>query len=117
MVFSDRLKTAMQNKNMTVSELACLSGIHTHTIYLYLEPEKYGRNINPRIVSLETLAKALDVSIDWLWGRDTKEDDKWDRLMMYLADLELTYSVGMLEADKMKYNLIHAIKCELEGWE
>ena len=68
-MFSDRLKLAMQNKNLTVSELARRSGMHTHTIYLYLEPEKYGRNINPRIKSLETLADALDVSIDWLWGR------------------------------------------------
>lgn len=69
LVFSDRLKLAMQNKNMTVSELARQSGMHTHTIYLYLEPEKYGRNINPRIMSLKTLAEVLDVSIDWLWGR------------------------------------------------
>ena len=69
LVFSERLKIAMQNKNMTVSELARRSGMHTHTIYLYLEPEKYGRNINPRIMSLETLVEALDVTIDWLWGR------------------------------------------------
>ena len=115
--FKDRLRKAMNNKGISVNELSEKTGLNTTTIYLYLKPYKYKRGSCLGANNLEALADVLGVSMDWLWGRDTEEGDKWDHLMMYLDDLELTYSFGMPEADPMKYNLIHAIKCELEGWE
>lgn len=67
--FQTRLRTAMQMRNMSVSTLSSKSGISQNTIYIYLNPEKYHRESCPGSNNLEALAVALDVSMDWLWGR------------------------------------------------
>ena len=67
--FQSRLRTAMQMRNMSVSTLSSKSGISQNTIYIYLNPEKYHRESCPGSNNLEALAVALDVSMDWLWGR------------------------------------------------
>ena len=67
--FQSRLRTAMKMRNMSVSTLSSKSGISQNTIYIYLNPEKYHRESCPGSNNLEALAVALDVSMDWLWGR------------------------------------------------
>lgn len=67
--FQTRLRTAMQMRNMSVSTLSSKSGISQNTIYIYLNPEKYHRESCPGSNNLEAMAEALDVSMDWLWGR------------------------------------------------
>ena len=67
--FQTRLRTAMQMRNMSVNTLSKKSGISSRTIYIYLNPEKYHRESCPGSNNLEALAVALDVSMDWLWGR------------------------------------------------
>lgn len=67
--FQSRLRTAMKMRNMSVNTLSKKSGISSHTIYIYLNPEKYHRESCPGSNNLEALAVALDVSMDWLWGR------------------------------------------------
>lgn len=67
--FQSRLRTAMEMRNMSVSTLSSKSGISQNTIYIYLNPEKYHRESCPGSNNLEALAVALDVSMDWLWGR------------------------------------------------
>jgi len=67
--FQSRLRAAMQMRNMSVNTLSKKSGISSRTIYIYLNPEKYHRESCPGSNNLEALAVALDVSMDWLWGR------------------------------------------------
>ena len=67
--FQTRLRTAMQMRNMSVGTLSQKSGISQNTIYIYLNPEKYHRESCPGSNNLEAMAEALDVSMDWLWGR------------------------------------------------
>lgn len=67
--FQSRLRTAMQMRNMSVNTLSKKSGISQNTIYIYLNPEKYHRESCPGSNNLEAMAEALDVSMDWLWGR------------------------------------------------
>ncbi len=67
--FQTRLSTAMQMRNMSVNTLSKKSGISQNTIYIYLNPEKYHRESCPGSNNLEAMAEALDVSMDWLWGR------------------------------------------------
>ena len=67
--FQSRLRAAMQMRNMSVGTLSQKSGISSRTIYIYLNPEKYHRESCPGSNNLEALAVALDVSMDWLWGR------------------------------------------------
>ena len=67
--FQSRLRAAMQMRNMSVNMLSSKSGISQNTIYIYLNPEKYHRESCPGSNNLEALAVALDVSMDWLWGR------------------------------------------------
>lgn len=67
--FQSRLRTAMQMRNMSVNTLSKKSGISSRTIYIYLNPEKYHRESCPGSNNLEAMAEALDVSMDWLWGR------------------------------------------------
>ncbi len=67
--FQSRLRTAMKMRNMSVNTLSKKSGISSRTIYIYLNPEKYHRESCPGSNNLEAMAEALDVSMDWLWGR------------------------------------------------
>lgn len=67
--FQSRLRTAMKMRNMSVNTLSKKSGISSRTIYIYLNPEKYHRESCPGANNLEAMAEALDVSMDWLWGR------------------------------------------------
>jgi repressor LexA len=64
MVFQDRLKQVMDEKNFTQADLARATGISTGAISKYLsDPNK-----EPSGPYMLKLAKALDVSSEWLYG-------------------------------------------------
>lgn len=67
--FKDRLKLAMDARGKSASTLADQTGLDRRTIYLYLNPYKYKRGTCLGANNLEALADALDVTMDWLWGR------------------------------------------------
>ena len=67
--FKDRLKIAMDARGKSASVLANETGLDRSTIYLYLNPYKYKRGTCLGANNLEALADALDVTMDWLWGR------------------------------------------------
>ena len=60
------LKRILDSKNISVHELARMTGIPAPTIYRYINNQR-----DPRFSKLSTIAKALDVSIEEL----TKEDE------------------------------------------
>jgi len=64
-VFAERLKEAMTTRKMTQLQLAATVGLGKSSISQYLS----GRNI-PNTLNLKQIANALDVSADWLNGKD-----------------------------------------------
>ena len=64
--FKDRLKEAMQIKNMSAAELSRAASVNEGAISQYL---KGSYKANQR--TLEKLARALNVSIPWLMGDDS----------------------------------------------
>ena len=66
--FSSRLSIAMKNKQLTQKALSELSGIRQVSISEYLNAKTI-----PNAESLCTIANALEVSMDWLWGRNNGE--------------------------------------------
>ena len=73
--FSDRLKEAMQKKNMRPMELARASGLNVGTISHYLSGSYEAKQDK-----LYMLAEALNVSPTWLMGYDVEMNDN-DRLL------------------------------------
>ena len=65
MIFSERLKTLRKEKKLTQKELAEQIGISQKS-YSHWET---GKN-EPSLENLIKLADLLEVSIDWLFGRD-----------------------------------------------
>ena len=63
-VFGRRLVEAMAMRGMSVKQLYEKSGVARYTIYSY-----HNRDALPNASTLECLADALDVSMDWLYGR------------------------------------------------
>ncbi len=63
-----RIKELMKEKNLTQSQLAELSGFSAATISDWLS-----NTVEPKVESFFALAFALDVSIDYLAGRDRYE--------------------------------------------
>ncbi len=58
----------MKNNSLTQKTLSELSGIRQVSISEYLNAKTI-----PNAESLCSLANALGVSMDWLWGRDSNE--------------------------------------------
>jgi transcriptional regulator with XRE-family HTH domain len=62
--YSKRLMEAMTEKGYTVRQLSMITGIQTVTIYNALK-----NGTEPNATTLCSLADALGVTMDWLWGR------------------------------------------------
>ena len=65
--YGQRLVEAMGKTGYSVYDLAEKSGIAKTTIYATIE-----RGTLPSAYTLATLAEALGVTMDWLWGRTDK---------------------------------------------
>lgn len=65
MTVGDKIRKARLEKNLSVSELSRMSNVHRRTISL-LELNKQ----EPLFINICKLAKALDLSLDYLAGRD-----------------------------------------------
>ena len=73
MSFSEQLKKAMLERNMTQAELSALTGIGKSSISQYLS----GKN-EPKELALNKIAEALECSVDYLKGliEDSPKSDK-----------------------------------------
>ena len=67
--FTERLTGLMAERNMAPVQLAKETGLALKTIYTYLDGYGSGKVDNPRASYLARLADALDVSMDYLYGR------------------------------------------------
>lgn len=68
-VFSHRLKLIMKGQDITQTQLVEITGLGKSSISQYCS----GKNI-PSKANLKTIANALDVSEEWLLGKDQECD-------------------------------------------
>lgn len=69
MSFANNLKTAMEQRNMSQSELCALAGVGKSSISQYLS----GKNI-PKPAVMQKLADALETSVEYLKGGNVSPD-------------------------------------------
>lgn len=84
---ADRLRQALEDKNIKQIELSQRTGIDRSRISRYLSGD-----YEPKQDAIHKMAKALNVSEMWLWGYDvpmqrTREQKKNDDLVQVIAQL------------------------------
>lgn len=70
MIIAARLRMARVGRGLSQEDLAEKSGLHINSIYVY----EIGKTI-PGAYNLVALADALEVSLDWLCGREGRKYD------------------------------------------
>ncbi len=73
-IFINRLKEAMQKKQITAAKLSAISGISKPLISMYLSGKT-----TPRERNIQKLAEALEVDCMWLSGNDLFCDSEGKR--------------------------------------
>ena len=68
-LFSERIKQARLNKKLSQAELAAMVGVAPATISSY---EKISAPKIPTLDKAQEIAQALEVSLDWLSGSETR---------------------------------------------
>ncbi|MNO86575.1 helix-turn-helix protein [compost metagenome] len=106
----DKIKNLMEQKNITQYKLAKYSGVPQTTLSKILNRETK----NPRIDSIEAIAKYLDKPIDYFTQQehaDQTENKKEVNINDLLnTDAEITYNgQKMSEEDKKKLNEIMTV--------
>ncbi len=78
-LISDKLKEAMLIKNISLAQLAEMSNVSLSTLQnLY-----YAKNKNPRVETLFSICKALDVTMDYLTGLTKYDKNELEMLRNY----------------------------------
>lgn len=101
-IFSLRLLEAMKSKGLTQKELADSAGITQAAVSRYLREENA-----PRASELGALAIALNVSMDWLWGRSNDQEEN----STPHHDLENWKMRAIKSEEKLKM-----LKSAMQGW-
>ncbi len=89
LIINDRIKAIREHKGLSASDLARVTGLNQSEI----SQIESGRKRSPRLDTIQRIARALDVSIDYLSGR--YEYDSLDKalaaesLKLYLLDVKL----------------------------
>ena len=91
-VISERLKEVLEIKQITLSELANISEIPYETLRnLYYEKSK-----NPRIETLRSICRSLDITMDYLTGLTKRDKREMDWIKLY-QNCEDDYRNTLLE--------------------
>lgn len=94
-ILNKRLKTLMQEKNLTIRDVAIATGITAQSVSNY----RSGRTI-PGPDFIISICKSYHITPNWLFGYDNEEissnrslleDDLIDKLNRIQAELEITY--------------------------
>lgn len=95
-VFAERLKEARTKSNVSQSELSKITGISPATLSTY---ENVENPKSPPIDKATVIAKALNVSLDWLCDfEDTEEPDK----LTVQSVLNAIITLSMLENSRVE---------------
>lgn len=118
MTLFDRVKEISKQKGYTLTELADKAGIGEKSMYTWKPSEKFPNGVTPKRATLEKVAKALNVSVDYLLGsEDTNQSSLSETeldLDKALAEKGLVMKFNGKElSDKAKKGLLNV----LEMWE
>ncbi len=91
-IFSQRLKEARNNKNMTQRQLADKIGVSATTLTNY----ETNKSKVPGADTLVLLAEALDVSIDWLLGNEKKSQENNRKTLNNITREDIKEAVNIL---------------------
>ena len=97
-IFAQRLKEARISANLTQAKLCKLSGVTSATISAY-ESFDGNKGKNPSLDNALKLARALNVSIDWLCGykKEFKVSDFVKQLVLLSDEAQITVDKFYLE--------------------
>lgn len=114
---AERLQEAMDIRKKKQVDLAAETGINKSSISRYLSGE-----MEPKNKQTYKLAKALDVSEQWLWGYDIsierpqnqkRSDAISDITLRLMQDEDFLDTVKKLTDDAILYNLVEKV-CSLD---
>lgn len=100
--FSERLRTALQEKGLSASDLSKLTSIDRSLLSKYLHGTK-----NPKIENIRRMASVLYVSPEWLEGYNVEKTPK----PVQLSPLENDMIVSFRSCDaEDKYLILEFVK-------
>lgn len=105
--FKDRLKEAIEKRDLTPAELSRLSGVDQSSISRYLKGQKV-----PKVDKLRRLAGVLYVNSEWLLGYDCPETPQPVALSMLENELILDFRA--LSAED-KFFILEFVKAKRTG--
>lgn len=99
MSFKENLKEAMYCKNLTTIQLAAITGINSGTISSYLKT----KNSMPPVDKALKLAKALDVTVDFLVnGFESKQESSIQQKSPFSIEIfRIAQKMNGLEKDEL----------------
>ena len=99
MSFKENLKEAMYCKNLTTVQLAAITGINSGTISSYLKT----KNSMPPVDKAIKLARALDVSVDFLVnGFDSKTESSIQQKSPFSIEVfKIAQKMSELDRDEL----------------
>jgi len=109
--FAKRLSATLHDRRLMQKELAELVGIQPATISAYLKCAKDGYGKNPSIAVAIDIAKALNVSLDWLCGLSDednslrKKDSDEMLLPEYLSDWVALLETGHISIQEVVHEV------------
>lgn len=102
-----RIEETFLDKGMNRTKLATAMNVTPQQVSKWLSLSKKEESQLPDIINLKQIAKALDVSLDYLCGCEEKEDEKKDTSINSFDDLLLSIW------NQYEYCLDNAIGCRL----
>lgn len=91
LIINDRVKAIREHKNLTGSDLARMTGLNQSEI----SQIESGTKRSPRLDTIQRIARALDVSLDFLSGSYAYNGSldralAWEALNLYLRDVHVS---------------------------
>lgn len=74
-IFAKRMKEAREKRKLKQNALALKVGVTAQTVSAYERAETDGKGKNPTLENAVAIANELDVSLDWLCGRDIPKEE------------------------------------------
>ena len=94
--FAERLKKARTDKKMTQKQLAEAVGLSTATVSSYENSERTDGKM-PTLDKVFAISELLDVSVDWLCGKEADQSKKIDIFGAEKLMRDLDYDPGMFD--------------------
>lgn len=102
MTFNERLREEIEYKDVLIKEISAKIGISNNTFLSYIN----SRNVMPNVETAVKIAKALDVSVEYLvTGEDSIHNEKTNHLKEIIKDLSVLDENTLFIIKKMIHSL------------